>query len=123
MNDREAENIYKPNSGEIVLRAANLGKQVSSPEGSLAILDDINLEIFGGEAVALRGDSDVKTWRMRVHAPEGGQNFYVMRVTEPQGQNQPQHKIKTVYHYDSLKDFAHRQVGRYHEQSRDGYSR
>jgi len=57
MNDREAENIYKPNSGEIVLRAANLGKQVSSPEGPLTILDDINLEIFGGEAVALIGAS------------------------------------------------------------------
>jgi putative ABC transport system ATP-binding protein len=53
MNDREAENIYEPNSGKSVLRASNLSKQVSSPEGPLTILDDINLEIFGGEAVAL----------------------------------------------------------------------
>lgn len=57
MNDREAENIYEPNSGKIVLRAANLSKQVSSPEGPLTILDDINLQIFGGEAVALIGAS------------------------------------------------------------------
>jgi putative ABC transport system ATP-binding protein len=34
-----------------------LSKQVSSPEGPLTILDDINLEIFGGEAVALIGES------------------------------------------------------------------
>ena len=57
MNDREAENIYGPNRGKIVLRASTLNKQVSSPEGSLAILDDINLEIYGGEAVALIGAS------------------------------------------------------------------
>lgn len=40
-----------------MLRASNLSKQVSSPEGPLTILDDINLEIFGGEAVALIGAS------------------------------------------------------------------
>lgn len=40
-----------------MLRALNLGKQVSSPEGPLTILDDINLEISGGEAVALIGAS------------------------------------------------------------------
>jgi len=57
MNDREAENIYEPDSGKSVLRASNLSKQVSSPEGPLTILDDINLEIFGGEAVALIGES------------------------------------------------------------------
>jgi putative ABC transport system ATP-binding protein len=57
MNDRVPENINKPNSGEIVLRASKLSKQVSSPEGPLTILDDINLEIFGGEAVALIGAS------------------------------------------------------------------
>lgn len=34
-----------------------MSKQVSSPEGPLTILDDINLEIFGGEAVALIGES------------------------------------------------------------------
>jgi putative ABC transport system ATP-binding protein len=57
MNDRVPENINNPNSGEIVLRTSKLGKQVSSPEGPLTILDDINLEIFGGEAVALIGAS------------------------------------------------------------------
>lgn len=40
-----------------MLRTSKLGKQVSSPEGPLTILDDINLEIFGGEAVALIGAS------------------------------------------------------------------
>jgi putative ABC transport system ATP-binding protein len=42
---------------EIVLSASGLGKQVSSPEGTLTILDDINLEIGAGEAVALVGPS------------------------------------------------------------------
>jgi putative ABC transport system ATP-binding protein len=44
-------------SQEVVLSAANLGKQVSSPEGSLTILEDINLGIRSGEAVALVGPS------------------------------------------------------------------
>ena len=44
-------------SQEIVLSASGLGKQVSSPEGSLTILEDINLEVRAGEAVALVGPS------------------------------------------------------------------
>jgi putative ABC transport system ATP-binding protein len=40
-----------------VLRAAILGKQVSSPEGTLTILEDINLSIQAGETVALVGPS------------------------------------------------------------------
>jgi putative ABC transport system ATP-binding protein len=44
-------------SKEIVLTAKNLGKQVSSPEGSLTILEDINLDVAAGEAVALVGPS------------------------------------------------------------------
>jgi putative ABC transport system ATP-binding protein len=44
-------------SQEIVLSASGLGKQVSSPEGALTILDDINLQIAAGEAVALVGPS------------------------------------------------------------------
>ena len=44
-------------SKEIVLSARNLGKQVSSPEGALTILEGINLEIAAGEAVALVGPS------------------------------------------------------------------
>jgi len=41
----------------VALRTAGLGKQVSSPEGLLTILDDINLEIRAGESVALVGPS------------------------------------------------------------------
>ncbi len=41
----------------VVLRTIGLGKQVSSPEGPLTILDDINLEIRAGESVALVGPS------------------------------------------------------------------
>jgi putative ABC transport system ATP-binding protein len=40
-----------------VLRAAGLGKQVSSPEGPLTILDRVDLEIRAGESVALVGPS------------------------------------------------------------------
>jgi len=42
---------------QIVLRTRELGKQVSSPEGLLTILDDINLDIGAGESVALVGAS------------------------------------------------------------------
>jgi putative ABC transport system ATP-binding protein len=45
------------NSDQVVLRATGLGRQVSSPEGPLTILDDINLEIGAGETVALVGPS------------------------------------------------------------------
>jgi putative ABC transport system ATP-binding protein len=44
-------------SQEIVLSTSGLGKQVSSPEGDLTILANINLEIRAGEAVALVGPS------------------------------------------------------------------
>jgi len=44
-------------SDRIVLRTENLGKQVSSPEGPLTILEDVNLEIGAGESVALIGPS------------------------------------------------------------------
>ena len=40
-----------------MLQAEQLGKKVISPEGSLTILDDINLRIEKGEAVALVGPS------------------------------------------------------------------
>lgn len=40
-----------------VLRATGLCKQVSSPEGLLTILDDVNLNILRGESVALVGPS------------------------------------------------------------------
>ena len=42
---------------DYVLRAEKLGKKVSSPEGLLTILDDINLGVSEGETVALVGPS------------------------------------------------------------------
>jgi len=49
MNERMAD--------QSVLRTKKLSKQVSSPEGALTILDDINLEVNVGETVALVGPS------------------------------------------------------------------
>jgi putative ABC transport system ATP-binding protein len=40
-----------------VLKAENLGKQVSSPEGSLTIVDDVSLAIDAGESLAVSGPS------------------------------------------------------------------
>ncbi|HKD53295.1 MAG TPA: ATP-binding cassette domain-containing protein [Steroidobacteraceae bacterium] len=40
-----------------VLKAENLCKQVSSPEGSLTIVDDVSLAIGAGESVAVTGPS------------------------------------------------------------------
>jgi len=42
---------------EAVLSAHHLGKQVSSPEGTLTILDDVSFEIAAGESVAVVGPS------------------------------------------------------------------
>ena len=44
-------------SQEIVLSAAGLGKQVSSPEGTLTILDDVSFRIERGRSVAIVGPS------------------------------------------------------------------
>ena len=41
----------------VVLAAEGLGKQVSSPEGTLAILADVTLSIRRGETVAIIGAS------------------------------------------------------------------
>ena len=63
---------------EIVLSAKNLGKEVSSPEGTLTILKDISLEVAAGEAVALVGPSGAgKTTLLALlagldHASSGG---------------------------------------------------
>ncbi|MGB6452499.1 MAG: ABC transporter ATP-binding protein [Steroidobacteraceae bacterium] len=40
-----------------VLKASNLCKQVSSPEGELAIVQDVSMEIGAGESVAIVGPS------------------------------------------------------------------
>jgi putative ABC transport system ATP-binding protein len=42
---------------DTVLEAVRVGKQVSSPEGTLAILSDVSLEIARGESVAIMGAS------------------------------------------------------------------
>jgi putative ABC transport system ATP-binding protein len=42
---------------DTVLEAAGLGKQVSSPEGTLAILSDVSIGIARGETVAVMGAS------------------------------------------------------------------
>ena len=44
-------------TNNLVLTASNLGKQVSSPEGDLTILENINLEVSSGDSVALVGPS------------------------------------------------------------------
>jgi putative ABC transport system ATP-binding protein len=44
-------------SKQSVLRAEEVGKQVSSPEGPLTILSSINLSIVAGESVAIVGAS------------------------------------------------------------------
>lgn len=44
-------------SRDIVLEAENLCKQVTSPEGSLTIVRDVNLQICAGESVAIVGAS------------------------------------------------------------------
>jgi putative ABC transport system ATP-binding protein len=42
---------------EVVLEAQGVGKQVSSPEGTLTILSDVSFQIFAGESVAVIGAS------------------------------------------------------------------
>ncbi len=44
-------------NGQSVLKAENLGKQVSSPEGTLTILADVTLDIGAAESVAVVGPS------------------------------------------------------------------
>jgi len=46
-----------PKSRESVLKAENLTRQVSSPEGPLTIVQDVSLDILAGESVAIVGAS------------------------------------------------------------------
>jgi putative ABC transport system ATP-binding protein len=46
-----------PKSRESVLKAENLSKQVSSPEGPLTIVQDVALDILAGDSVAIVGAS------------------------------------------------------------------
>jgi putative ABC transport system ATP-binding protein len=42
---------------EVVLEAQGVGKQVSSPEGTLTILSDVSFQVLAGESVAVVGAS------------------------------------------------------------------
>jgi len=53
MNERLEQNM----GDGIVLQTDNLGKQVSSPEGRLTILDAVTMQVVAGESIALVGPS------------------------------------------------------------------
>ena len=57
MNDNPMPSAQAPMTRSHVLKAENLSKQVSSPEGSLTIVDDVSLGIGAGESVAVSGPS------------------------------------------------------------------
>ncbi len=44
-------------SGNVVLKAENLSKQVTSPEGALTILRDVSFDVRAGESIAIVGAS------------------------------------------------------------------
>ena len=57
MHNNPMPSAQAPASRGDVLKAENLSKQVSSPEGSLTIVDDVTLAIAAGESVAVSGPS------------------------------------------------------------------
>jgi putative ABC transport system ATP-binding protein len=57
MNTNPMPSAQAPTTRSSVLKAENLCKQVSSPEGSLTIVDDVSLDIAAGESVAVTGPS------------------------------------------------------------------
>ena len=57
MSSQPIADAQNPATPEIVLKASNLCKQVSSPEGVLTIVQDVSVEIVAGEAVAIVGPS------------------------------------------------------------------
>ena len=57
MNINPKPNTQVPTIRNRVLQAENLCKQVSSPEGSLTIVDEVSLDILAGESVAVTGPS------------------------------------------------------------------
>ena len=57
MNTNPNASAPAPTIRSHVLKAENLSKQVSSPEGSLTIVDDVSLAIAAGESVAVTGPS------------------------------------------------------------------
>jgi putative ABC transport system ATP-binding protein len=57
MNSNPMPSAQAPAVRKQVLKAENLCKQVSSPEGPLTIVDDVSLAILAGESVAVTGPS------------------------------------------------------------------
>ena len=57
MNTNAKPSTQAPTIRNHVLRAENLCKQVSSPEGTLTIVDEVSLDILAGESVAVTGPS------------------------------------------------------------------
>ena len=57
MNTNPKPSAQAPMIRNRVLRAENLCKQVSSPEGTLTIVDEVSLDILAGESVAVTGPS------------------------------------------------------------------
>ena len=57
MNTNPKPSAQAPMIRNRVLQAENLCKQVSSPEGSLTIVDEVSLDILAGESVAVTGPS------------------------------------------------------------------
>ncbi len=57
MNTSPTLSAPAPSNRSSVLKAQNLCKQVSSPEGTLTIVDDVSLDIAAGESVAITGPS------------------------------------------------------------------
>jgi putative ABC transport system ATP-binding protein len=57
MNTNPTQSAEIPASRSHVLTAENLSKQVSSPEGTLTIVDEVSLAIRAGESVAVTGPS------------------------------------------------------------------
>src|SRR5882724_8277243 len=57
MNTNPKPSAQAPMIRNRVLQTENLCKQVSSPEGSLTIVDEVSLDILAGESVAVTGPS------------------------------------------------------------------
>src|ERR1700756_1575629 len=57
MNSNPMPSAQAPAIRVSVLKAENLSKQVSSPEGALTIVHGVSLDIAGGESVAVVGPS------------------------------------------------------------------
>ncbi len=57
MSSKPVASAQAPVTRENVLKASNLSKQVSSPEGKLTIVHEVSIEIGTGESVAIVGPS------------------------------------------------------------------